>query len=298
MRVKRTSREPSIFIGDTAITRPALAELEIAGERLPNDSRVIQLKGFIERRQGRWRDAIQDLKRAIELDPRNVLTLQQTAQVYQTHRRYAEEKSIMDQVLAFEPNDAAIKVQEAFAELNSKADTQPLHQMVDSIRATNSAALPSIAGNWLICALAERDAAAAKDALTVSGENPISFDILENILFQSSIRRRGYRPYDERDARARTAFAAARAEQEKLVRAGPDNAGALCVLGLIDAALGRKEEALREGRHAVELLPVEKDAHRLARRCIKYLAMIAAWVGDKDLACEQLAIAISKPSGS
>ena len=89
--------------------RPALAELEIAGERLPNDSRVIQLKGFIERRQGRWRDAIQDLKRAIELDPRNVLTLQQTAQVYQTHRRYAEEKSIMDQVLAFEPNDAAIK---------------------------------------------------------------------------------------------------------------------------------------------------------------------------------------------
>ena len=43
-------------------------------------------------------------------------------------------------------------------------------------------------------------------------------------------------------------------------RAHPDDAGALCVLGLIDAALGRKEEALREGQRAVELLPVEKDA--------------------------------------
>ena len=68
-----------------------------------------------------------------------------------------------------------------------------------------------------------------------------------------------------------------------------------CVLGLIDAALGRKEEALREGRHAVELLPVEKDAVR-GPAMIKYLAMIAAWVGDKDLACEQLAIVIRPPS--
>ncbi len=67
------------------------------------------------------------------------------------------------------------------------------------------------------------------------------------------------------------------------------------MLGLIDAGLGRKEEALREGRRAVELLPVEKDAiHGIAM--VKYLAMIAAWVGDKDLACEQLAIVIRRPS--
>jgi hypothetical protein len=64
---------------------------------------------------------------------------------------------------------------------------------------------------------------------------------------------------------------------------------------LIDAALGRKEEALREGRRAVELLPVEKDAINGARM-IKYLAMIAAWSGDKNLACEQLTIALRYPS--
>ena len=60
--------------------------------------------------------------------------------------------------------------------------------------------------------------------------------------------------------KARSAFTAARAEQEKIVQAQPNYGPALCVLGLIDAALGRKEEALREGRRAVELLPVEKDA--------------------------------------
>jgi serine/threonine-protein kinase len=98
------------------------------------------------------------------------------------------------------------------------------------------------------------------------------------------------------DEKARSAFTAARAEQEKIVQAQPNYGPALCVLGLIDAALGRKEEALREGRRAVELLPVEKDSMNGAAM-VKYLAVIAAWVGDKDLACEQLASVIRRPSG-
>ena len=93
------------------------------------------------------------------------------------------------------------------------------------------------------------------------------------------------------DAKARAAFNIAYAEQEKLVRANPDDAGALAVLGLIDAALQRKEEALREGRRAVELLPAEKDSINGAVM-IACLATIAAWVGDKDLACQEIAASI------
>jgi serine/threonine-protein kinase len=97
---------------------------------------------------------------------------------------------------------------------------------------------------------------------------------------------------DER--RAQLALVAARAEQEKIVEAQPDYGPPLCVLGLIDAALGRKEEALREGRRAVELLPAEKDAGN-GPVMIKYLAVMAAWVGEKDLACEQLARTVRYP---
>jgi Flp pilus assembly protein TadD len=97
------------------------------------------------------------------------------------------------------------------------------------------------------------------------------------------------------DVRARSAFVAARAEQEKTVQAEPNYGPAVCVLGLIDAGLGRKEAALREGRRAVELLPVEKDAIN-GPAMIKYLAMIGAWVGDKDFACEQLARAVRLPN--
>jgi serine/threonine-protein kinase len=96
------------------------------------------------------------------------------------------------------------------------------------------------------------------------------------------------------DGKARSAFTEARAEQEKIVQAQANFGPPWCVLGLIDAALGHKEEALREGRRAVEVLPVEKDAVR-GPAMIKYLAMIAAWVGDNELACQQLAVATRPP---
>jgi len=66
------------------------------------------------------------------------------------------------------------------------------------------------------------------------------------------------------------------------------------VLGLIDAGLGRKEEALREGRRAIKLMPMERDFTN-GLHMIEYFAQIAAWVGEKDLACEQLAVAARLP---
>jgi tetratricopeptide (TPR) repeat protein len=168
-----------------------------------------------------------------------------------------------------------------------------LHQIIDSARATSPAALASIASWTLECALADGDTAAAKDALIAAGENPINLgsDVFSNRAFVEGVIARMAKD----EEKARSAFTAARAEQEKIVQAQPDFGPAWCVLGLIDAALGRKEEALREGRRAVEILPVEKDAIR-GPVMIKYLAMIAAWTGDKDLACQQLAIAARPPS--
>src|SRR2546423_4047636 len=97
------------------------------------------------------------------------------------------------------------------------------------------------------------------------------------------------------DEKARGALAVARAEQEKAVQAQPNYGPPLCVLGLIDAGLGRKEDALREARRAVELVPVEKDA-LTAPQMNAYEAMIAAWLDEKDLAFQQLEIAIRPPS--
>jgi len=271
----------------------ALAELEVAGQTLPNDAGVFELKGYIERRQGKQEEAVRSLERAIDLDPRNTFTLQQIALSYHHLRRFAEEKSVLDRALAIEPNDVDTKEARAFVEFHWKADTRPLHQILDSIRATNPAATQSIADGWLICALAERDAGAAKNAAIAAGANPPFTD--EAVNFSRPFVEGVIARMTKDDEKARSAFTVARAEQEKIIQAQPNYGPPLCVLGLIDAGLGRKEEALREGRRAVELLSVEKDPIN-GIAMIKYSAMIAAWVGDNDLACEQLAVAIRPPS--
>ena len=270
----------------------ALAELEVARQTLPNDPRISYLTGLIQRRQGLWEESTRNLKRAIDLDPRNFYTLQQMAISYGVLRRYTEEIAVLDRALAIEPNDVNTKVALAAVQFHWKADTRPLRQTIDSIRATNPRALPNVANDWLSCALAERDVAEATNALNAFGEIPMTdYAVhLNRPLIEGIIAR-----MTKDEGTARLAFMAARTAQEKTVQAQPDYGPVLCVLGLIDAALGRKEEALREGRRAVELLPVEKDAIN-GPLMITYLAMTAAWAGDRDLACAQLGIVIRPPS--
>ena len=164
--------------------------------------------------------------------------------------------------------------------------------MITEIRARNPAALTQVATLWWDCALADRDVAAAREALLASEEDPIGGDAIH---FPRPFAEGVVARMANDEQKAQLAFAAARTEQDKIVQTQPDYGPALGVLGVIDAALGRKEDALREGRRAVELLPVERDSIN-GLHMIENLAVIAAWVGDKDLACEQLARAIRYPN--
>lgn len=139
--------------------------------------------------------------------------------------------------------------------------------------------------------MAERDASAAVAALQALGKNTFGNDAVQlNRTFGKGLIAR----MTNDEVKARSAFSVAHAEQEKRVQAQPDYGPALCILGLIDAGLGRKEDALREGRRAIELLPVEKDFVN-GVHMIEHFAIIAAWVGEKDLACQQLDIATKLP---
>ena len=266
----------------------ALAELEIARRTLPNDSRVPELSGYIVRRQGKYDEAAKYLERALELDPRNFFILEQIALSYQNLRRYPEMAAMLDRGLTIKPGDVEISTTRALVDLDWKADPRPLHQMLQSL---NPDTIKNVADTWFECAMAERDPVAAERALTALGATDIGLDAvyLNHELATGLIAR-----MTKDETKARAAFTAARDKQEKLVQQQPNWGPAVCILGLIDAGLGRKQEALQEGRRAVELLPVAKDSIN-GTHMIEYLAMIAAWVGDKDLACEQLAKAVQLP---
>ena len=272
----------------------AASELQAARKTLPNDPRLFELEGYIERRRagGNQEKALRNLQRALELDPRNFFMLQQTALSYDVLRRYGDEEVVWDRALAVAPNDAQTRISRALVELNWKAETHLLHQVINEIRTEDPGKIQDVVDTWLACTLAERDLPAAADALATLGKSSFGIDTIRlSRSFAEGLTAR----MSKDDAKAQFAFAAARAEQEKIVEAQPNDGLALCVLGLIDAGLGRKEEALREGRRASELLPVEKDAIN-GPIIVKYLAIIAAWVGDKDLACEQLAIVVTRPT--
>ncbi|PZR71936.1 MAG: hypothetical protein DLM73_14605 [Chthoniobacterales bacterium] len=269
----------------------ALAELDIAGRTLPNDSRVFELRGYIIRRQGRHEEGVRNLERSLELDPRNFATLQQVALSYEALRRYPDMANALDRALAIAPNDVDTRITRAQLHLDWQADTRPLHATIDALLASQPAAAASFADSWLNLALCERDFVAASRALQALGDHNYGPDAL---LFSRKFGEGVVARLRGNETEARAAFSAARTLQAEVLRSQGDYGPALCVLGLIDAALGRKEDAVREGRRAVELLPVERDSLN-GIRVREFLAVIYAWTGEKDLACEQLAAVSNVP---
>jgi TolB-like protein/class 3 adenylate cyclase len=265
----------------------ALSELEAARAGLANDPRILQFTGSILCRQGKPEEGLRALEQAVALDPRNPYMLSRLAISYECLRRYPEEKATLQRVLEITPDDIAVASSIAFVDLDWRADTAPLHQFIDRLRSERPSIVGDTADIGFLCALAERDWAAAEQALTALGNNPFWGDLVTlRRQFGEGLLARAM--HDE--GRAQKAFAAARVEQEQLVQQQKDYGPPVCVLGLIDAALGNKEAALQEGRRAMELLPVEKDAVD-GQAVMAYFAIIAAWVGEKDLALQQLAAA-------
>jgi serine/threonine protein kinase/Flp pilus assembly protein TadD len=269
----------------------AREELKLAQISLPNDPELFEILGYVDRRQGRWAESTKNLERAIELDPQNGFILGNIAFSYGFLRRYADEERILDRAITLAPKDSNLRAARAEIERDWHADTRPLISAIEAILAEDSHEAVSIAPAWLGVSLCERDFDGARRALAslpmdgcYDGTFPFPRAWCEGIV----ARARGDK------AAARAAFTNARTEAVKLVAEQPNYAEALCVLGMADAALGNKEDAIREGRRAVELLPVTKDTV-IGPGMVEFLAIIYAWTGEKDLALEQLAIAAGIP---
>ena len=270
----------------------ARSELGIARRLLPNEPLVFATLGWIDRRQGRWQDHLRNVNRALELDPRNVFILHQVAGTYQVLRRYNNLVATFDRALAVTPNDAVARVARGLAELDSNATVQPGQVAVQEVLANDSGDAVKIVDRWFNIALCARDANDAKRALASM--------LQEGITWGANVRTpRSFceglaaRTFGDNEA-AMNAFAEAREEMETVLQKQPDYAEAISVIGMIDAALGRKEDALREGRRAVELLPVTKDV-MTGSELLRNLALIYAWTGEKELALDQIAAALQGP---
>ena len=270
----------------------ARSELSLAQKSLPNEPWAFVLAGYIDRRQGRWAESTKNLERAVELDPQDPAILQQLALSYDALRRYADADRVYSRAIAVSPKDAALRAARAEVELNWHADPRPLIAAIEAFVAQDSDEAKHLAFVWIRGALCQRDFDGARRSLAVL-PNDGCYD--DSIPFPRAWCEGVVARLGDDTAFAQAAFMSARTQAAKLVADQPDYPEGLCVLGMADAALGHKDEAIREGRRAVELMPVSKDAIR-GPLLIQYLAVINAWTGEKDLALEQLSIVASIPS--
>ena len=274
-------------------------ELAIAQSTLPNNARIFELSGYIDRRQGRWHDAMRNFGRAVELDPRNINILTSAAITYYYVRDYGQGRAAFDRIIALEPKNILYRFWRARWIAFERGDLRPVQDVLGK-NLTDNAALLRTYGPWCFAmALLGRNPAAADRALAAITDD--TFGARMGFVDFTRAYAKGLvaRMKGDKDG-ARAAFNAARIEQEKVVRAQPDywtESDALCLLGLIDAGLGRKQEALNEGRRAVDLLPLTKNAYDGAD-ILYFYAAICAQVGERDLAIEQLKTLAQIPAGA
>jgi TolB-like protein/Tfp pilus assembly protein PilF len=273
----------------------ARAEFELARRTLPNSSRLCMHIGAIDRRQGRWDDVLRNFNRAVELDPRNSLVLEETGFTYNGLRRTAEARPLLERAAAVNPQDIFVRAVLWQIPYIDHANTTPLRERLNELLQQGKNAAAAISGAFVECALAERDRNAAEQALSLippeGTVDPGNDSLWPRDWFVGLVAR----TFGDKDG-AQRAFTAARTIAAKTAQEQPDYAAAWSVLGATDAGLGHNDDAIAEGKRACELLPLSKDAWD-GPSYILNLALIYAWVGEKDLALEQLAISAKIPGG-
>ncbi len=261
----------------------ARSELAIARRTLPNNAEVFEYTAYIDRRQGRWEEATGNLEHALELDPRNFFMLQQLALAYEAQRRYADQARTYARALTIVPGDPATRIYRALVELVSRANVKPFQTELATLIAED----PSVASDVddPRDALCERTAAAMDRALT---NYPRDGLVTNGVNFPHEYWEGVFARCQGDGGKAQRAFTDARSKVAEMIEKQPESAAALSLLGLIDAGLGRNEDALREGRRACELLPISKDAIDGVALAVN-LAQIYTWAGEKELAIQQIA---------
>jgi TolB-like protein/Flp pilus assembly protein TadD len=282
----------SYYYGDRDYQR-ALAEFEIAKRGLPNEAQAYLAIGAIQRRQGKWIESTENLEKAAALDPKNVGILCNLGYSYMAQRNFEAADKIFDRAIVAEPQSLQAAGMKAAVAVQSTGDLSAVEKQFSSVPPE---ADPAGLITWIrvgILTLERKFPEALQVVQQFRGETlatattaPCPKALLEGTLYL----------YQGDKEKARIAFEHARVVAQRLVREAPQDSGRHGQLGLVLAALGQREEAINEGKRAVELLPESQDAFD-GPQATAALAQIYAWTGEFDEAFRSLDHLLKVPNG-
>jgi TolB-like protein/Tfp pilus assembly protein PilF len=269
----------------------ALEQFDIASRLSPSDGDIVRLIAAIKRRQGKWKQALEEYERVAKLDPQNPNTVRELIFTNTAMRRWPEAARWVEQLRAMAPASIIAKIQRGYVEFWWKGDTGLLKSLLNQVPLGVDPDGSVTSVRWDV-AMLDRDYAAARRAIDASSAKELSYTgegSTPRTFFEGCIAlAQGDVPA------AQKYFQDAQPVFEDAVKEAPSSAIRHANLGWFYAFMGRKEDAIREGRRAVELKPESKDAvDGVIVNC--YLALIYARVGEKDLAFPLLARLLKTP---
>jgi TolB-like protein/Flp pilus assembly protein TadD len=282
----------SYYYGDRDYQR-ALTEFEIAKRDLPNEADAYSAIAAIQRRQGKWAESTANFEKSVSLDPKNASVLFNFGVNYMAQRDFETADKVFDRAVAADPHAFAPHGMKSALAILWKGDVDFAEKQLALVpQGYDPDGLVTSARIWVLT-LQRKFAEALQVLQQFSGETltypergPCPKATLEGSLYL----------YLGESEKARAAFEQARIVAEGLVRDAPDDPGRHAELGAVLAGLGRKAEAINEGKKAVELLPESQDAFD-GPQWTAALAGIYAWVGEHDEAFRLLDHLLTVPSG-
>ena len=258
----------------------ALEQFEIASRLSPSNGDARRLVAAIKRRQGKWEEALQAYEQVAKVDPQNPNTIREVLFTNTAMRRWPEAARWGERMRAMAPASLVAKIQSGYVDFWWKGDTQLLKSLVDQVPTGVDPDGAITATRWEV-AMLQRDYFAAKKVLETFSANELSYTnagTTPKIFFEGCI----YLAQGV-NVKAQEALELARPALEAAVQEAPASAERHAILGCLYAFMGRKDDAMREGRLTVELKPESTDAVD-GTLMSGYLALIYARVGENDLA--------------
>jgi len=269
----------------------ALKELAIARPGLPNDTAFFILSGYINRRRDNWAQAERDFSDAVALDPRNPNAYNLLADTYNLQRKHFLAAQVYDRVLAAGERTPIVFFRRDSAIFNGTSNSTELRQVLSENPDMDIGGGQTPVRVFL--ALVDGNFAEAERVLAASSREDFQ-DIDYSFYYPKAWFEAMIARAKGDSARATAAFSAARTILEQKLAVKPEHARTVAVLAQIDAGLGRKELAIQEAQHAVDLMPVSKDIYDGAL-VLEGLAQVYTWTNEADRAIEVLEKLVTMP---
>jgi serine/threonine-protein kinase len=259
----------------------AAAEFRIAAGGRDDDPEALAAMGYMLRRQGKWDEAVAALEKAYALNPRDYQLIGTLAETYQSTWRYPDAMRLVDVALELTHGAAQVKLGKMFLQLDMDGNTRAARATLESI---DPREFPPVTG---LLSLIDSLEGHYQDALVHLKAYPSEVVDMPSFYSTKSLQEGLIYLAMNDSARARPPCDAARQHLEKKVAASPRDARMRLALGMALACLGRKDEAVREARLAVDLEPVSTDAVDGPDN-LNGLASVYALIGDSDAALDVL----------